>query len=204
MKSHTYLLSIFLLLTVVTAVNAQTEKTIASPMKSAPVNFSAESKSAAPPFSLTSLDGKKFESASLRGKVVVLNFWFTGCPPCLTEIPKLNELVEKFKNDDVVFIAATWDSETVLPAFLKKHPFKYNIAANAGELIIDTYGDGTGNVAMPTHIVIDKEGNIDTKIIGGLIKEDGDASKLDELANAITRLAKKSPDEKAVKTGAGL
>jgi peroxiredoxin len=115
-------------------------------------------------------------------------------------MPELNKLTEKFKNDEVVFIAPTWDTPAILPDFLKKYPFKYNIVANAGGLIIDTYGDGTGNVAMPTHIVIDKEGNIDTKIVGGLIKPDGSTPGLDELTNAIMRLAKKSSDKTQVKT----
>ena len=205
MKLKTYLSSIFFLLTIMATINAQTEKPIASPTKSAPVNSKAENKSVvAPTFNLTSLDGKKFELASLRGKVIVFNFWFTGCVPCIAEMPKLNELVEKFKNDEVVFIAPTWDNETVLPTFLKKYPFKYNIVANAGNLIINTYRDGTGDVTMPTHIVIDKEGNIDTRIVGGLIKADGSTTKLDELVNAIMRLAKKSPDKTPVKTGACL
>lgn len=191
MKLQTCLSGVFILLMTATFINAQTEKPIVSPTKGAPVRLLNKSKSVAPAFNLTSLDSKKFELSSLRGKVVVLNFWFTGCPPCLTEMPKLNELVENFKNDGVVFIAPTWDGETVLQTFLKDHPFKYNIAANAGDLIIDTYGDGTGNVAMPTHIVIDAEGNIDTKIVGGLITIDGNTKGLDELTDTITRLVKK-------------
>jgi len=202
MNSRTYLSSIFFMLATVPAINAQPEKPIASPTKSSSVNSSEESKLVAPAFNLTSLDGKKFELASLRGKVVVLNFWFTGCEPCIAEMPKLNELVKKFKNDEVVFIAPTWDKETALPAFLKKYPFKYNIVANAGDLIINTYSDGTENVVMPTHIVIDKEGKIDTRIVGGLIKADGSTTKLDELANVIRRLLKKAPDKTPLKTGA--
>ncbi len=173
-------------------IGAQTEKTIRPvPTKSEPVRFTPQTKSPAPAFNLTSLDGKKFELASLRGKIVVLNFWFTGCPPCLTEIPKLNELVEKFKHEDVVFIAPTLDEARVLTTFLKEHPFKYHIVANSADLILGTYGDGTGNLAMPTHIVIDRQGNIDTKIIGGLIRKDGNSPELDYLTNAIARLSKK-------------
>src|ERR687893_223477 len=104
MRLRKYLLSCALVLTASVTVFSQAAKPAASP----------ESKSAAPAFSLTSMDGKKFELASLRGKVVVINFWFTGCPPCIEEMPKLNELVEKFKDKDVVFIAPTWDNEATL------------------------------------------------------------------------------------------
>ncbi len=200
MKIRTYLSGIFTMLVVAISINAQTEKTIAAPAKSAPVISSAESKPVAPAFNLISLDGKKFDLASLRGKVVVLNFWFTGCPPCLTEIPKLNELVEKFQNQEVVFIAPTWDNETVLQNFLKKTTFKYNVVANAGDIILGSYSDGTGNVAMPTHMIIDKEGNIETKLIGGLIKTDGSTKQLEEFTAAITRLVKKPYVRDTVKT----
>jgi peroxiredoxin len=200
MKLQTWLLSIFFLLTIMATINAQTEKSIVSPTLSAPINSSAEKKNvAAPAFNLTSLDGKIFELASLRGKVVVLNFWFTGCVPCIAEMPKLNELVEKFKDDEVVFIAPTWDSKIVLQSFLKSHTFKYNIVPSAMNLIVKTYSNGTGEVAMPTSIIIDKEGNIHTRIAGGLIKTDGNTKEFDNFANTIMHLAKKSTSKTIIK-----
>jgi len=135
----------------------------------------------APAFSLTSLKGEKFESADLRGKVVVLNFWFTGCAPCVAEFRKLNGLVNKFKNKDVVFIAPTLDNETTLKLFLKEHKFKYHVVPNAGSLIVNTYKDGSGNVVFPTHIVINKEGEIAMRVTG--------AERIGDLRKAIARLA---------------
>lgn len=190
MKSKILIMGILAVLVLAISITAQTEKTIVSAPKSSTVETSAQNKHATPAFDLTSLDGKKFELASLRGKVVVLNFWFTGCPPCITEMPKLNELVEKFQDQDVVFIAPTWDTEDILRAFLKDTPFKYNVVANAGNLILGSYRNGSGNVAMPTHIIIDKEGNMETKIIGSLIKEDGNAKQLEEFTATIERLVK--------------
>ena len=46
--------------------------------------------------SLTTIDGEKYDTTSLKGKVVVLNFWFVDCPPCRKEIPELNKLVKKY------------------------------------------------------------------------------------------------------------
>jgi peroxiredoxin len=134
----------------------------------------------APAFSLTSLKGEKFELAVLRGKVVVLNFWFTGCVPCVAEFRKLNDLVNKF-NKEVVFIAPTLDNETTLKRFLKEHRFKYHVVPNAGTLIASTYSDGSGSVVFPTHIVINKEGEIDTRLTG--------AERIGDLRKAIARLA---------------
>src|ERR1700721_19361 len=64
----------------------------------------------APDFSLTSLDGKSYKLGELKGKTIVLNFWFTACMPCREEMPGLNELVKSYQNDrNVVFIAITFD-----------------------------------------------------------------------------------------------
>ncbi|HKB64334.1 MAG TPA: TlpA disulfide reductase family protein [Pyrinomonadaceae bacterium] len=146
-----------------------------------PTNPPDEARPIAPPFSLISLEGEKFELAALRGKVVVLNFWFTGCAPCVAEFRKLNGLVNKYKNKKVVFIAPTLDNVTTLKLFLKEHRFKYHIVPNASRLIVSTYSDGSGNVVFPTHIVINKEGEIDTRVTG--------AERIGDLLKAIARLA---------------
>ena len=145
-----------------------------------PTNPTNEEKAIAPPFSLTSLEGDKFDLAALRGKVVVLNFWFTGCVPCVAEFSQLNGLVNKFRRKNVVFIAPTLDNVTTLKRFLKRHRFKYHIVPNAGSLIASTYSDGSGNVVFPTHIVIDKAGKIDMRVTG--------AERIGDLRKAIVRL----------------
>jgi peroxiredoxin len=178
MTRHYYLGAVLALLTCPLALS----------QNSTPANPSGEVRPTAPAFNVTSLNGKKFDLAALRGKVIVLNFWFTGCQPCVEEIPGLNDLVDKFKNKDVVFIAPTWDDVSPLQAFLKEHPFKYHIIPNAGYLILGPYNDGTENVAFPTHVVIDREGKIDTRVRG--------AKHLDDLRKVITRLLN-NPSQKA-------
>ncbi|MDH7462846.1 TlpA disulfide reductase family protein [Chitinophagaceae bacterium 26-R-25] len=59
----------------------------------------------APLFSVADVDGVKYDLSELKGKVVVLNFWFIGCAPCKKEMPELNKLVEKYKSKNVVFLA---------------------------------------------------------------------------------------------------
>jgi peroxiredoxin len=145
-----------------------------------PPNAPGEEKPSAPAFSLTSLTGEKFELAALREKVIVLNFWFTGCVPCVAEFGELNGLVKEFKNKGVVFIAPTLDDATTLKPFLKEHRFMYHVVPNAGSLIAGTYSDGSGNVVFPTHIVIDKDGKVDTRMTG--------AERIVDLRKAIARL----------------
>jgi len=115
----------------------------------------------APKYSVRSIDGKKLKSKDMMGKVVVLNFWFTSCSPCKKEIPQLNELREKFKDENVEFIAVSLDPEYKLSTFLEKHPFTYDIVEDgrwiAGNFEIKSY---------PSNIIIDKNGNIQFYKIG--------------------------------------
>jgi peroxiredoxin len=170
MKGRRHLLSLILPLMVSAAVSGQAASPANTP----------EGKPTAPVFSLTSVEGEKFDLSALRGKVVVLNFWFTGCAPCVAEFSELNGLVNKFKSKGVVFIAPTLDNEATLSPFLKEHKFKYHVVPNAGGLIVMTYSDGSGNVVFPTHIVIDREGKIDTRLTG--------AKGIEDLRKAIARL----------------
>src|SRR5262245_15738329 len=115
----------------------------------------------APQFKVSSLDGKTFDLKSLRGKIVVLNMWFIACGPCRKEIPKLNEVVREFKNKEVVFLAPTPDFPDSLKSFLKTMPFEYSIVPEA-DRILDQF-----NVAhFPTHILIDREGQVEIMMVG--------------------------------------
>jgi peroxiredoxin len=111
---------------------------------------------AAPDFSLTDINGKTYTLAGLKGKTVIMNFWFTSCAPCLQEIPDLNTLVDKYKDDkSVVFIAVTYVAAPEVKQFLTKKPFKFNIVADQGEFI-----KKLGITGYPTSLVIDKNGGI--------------------------------------------
>ncbi len=141
----------------------------------------------APDFSLTSIDGEELSLAKLKGKVVVFNFWFLGCVPCLAEIPNLNGLVKEFAGKDVVFIAPSLDKAPNLKTFLDKNEFSYKVVSDAIDFIMDKYGDGTGNIAFPVHIVIDREGNITYRRIGGLLGTSGNTDGVKELSEAIRK-----------------
>lgn len=112
-------------------------------------------------FNLTDLDGKKWNSDSLKGKVTVLNFWFTACKPCILEMPHLNKLVEENKANPVVFIAPAPEEEPQIKKFLKKYSFDYNIIPSSLELITAMDIEN-----FPTHIIIDKGGIIRQVFIG--------------------------------------
>ena len=117
----------------------------------------------APEFEASLLNGTKISSKEYKGKVIVLNFWFTGCGPCKQEIPELNELVIKYKNKNVVFLACALDDDKqLLKKYLKQNPFSYGIIPDARKIVAEYKVS-----SYPTHIIVDKDGNIITRIIGG-------------------------------------
>lgn len=111
---------------------------------------------------ITDMNGNKYDLKVLTDKIYVLNFWFINCPPCKQEIPELNQLVSKYKeNKDVVFIAIALDDKTQLKEFLKFTPFNYNIV-DEGQYYSKKYSvDG-----YPTHVIVGKDGLIKFSTIG--------------------------------------
>lgn len=111
---------------------------------------------AAPAFSVKTLDGSRVDPTALKGKVVVLNFWFIGCPSCRAHQPKLNELKAKFGGrEDVVFLAITPDPASDVKKYLSKERFDYPQVTD-GDALIKAF-----RVAVyPKNIVINKNGEI--------------------------------------------
>ena len=109
----------------------------------------------APSFAARTLDGRSISLAELRGKVVVLSFWFIGCPACRSMEPQLNEFKARFTGSDVVFLAMTTDPKDELEKYLKKVRFDYVQAADAKEAMSRFSFRG-----FPKNIVIDKQGKI--------------------------------------------
>lgn len=112
-------------------------------------------------FLVTDLDGNSFKLSDLQGQVVVLNFWFTKCGPCVQEMPELNKLTEDFKDKDVKFLAITFNKKELVDQFLEDTDFDYTIIPNANDVItmyrVQSY---------PTSIVINKKGEIVAKETG--------------------------------------
>jgi thiol-disulfide isomerase/thioredoxin len=125
--------------------------------------FAQSDKKDAPKFDVTSIDGTNFKLEDLKGKVIVVNMWGIWCPPCLREIPSLNQFATQYKsNKNVVFIAFTEDNETKLTKFLKSKPFKFNIIPQSNETI-NMFSE---NMVFPTHYLINQDGKIEVTAPG--------------------------------------
>ncbi len=91
----------------------------------------------APAFSATDINGNKYSLKSLKGKIIVMNFWFVECKPCVQEIPDLNKLVEDYKNEDVVFLGFATNKKSKIDSFLEKNNFSYDIIPNSKKIATD-------------------------------------------------------------------
>lgn len=104
---------------------------------------------------LEDIDGNTYTLERLKGKVVVMNFWFIYCKPCVAEIPDLNELKAKFKGKEVVFLAVALDSKTALQEFLKTHDFDFTIIPKGRDL-----ADRLEIPHYPYNVILDKTGKL--------------------------------------------
>lgn len=113
--------------------------------------------------SLKDLTGKPVSLADAKGKVVLLNFWATWCGPCRAEIPDLNELQEKYKDQlEIIGLAVDVDDPAALPKFVKNADMRYRVAV-ASDDVRAKYG---GIAALPTSFVIDTQGRVVQKHVG--------------------------------------
>lgn len=110
----------------------------------------------APAVSVKTVEGKTLNFAVLKGKVVVLHFWFIGCPVCLAQKPNLNDLVEKFAgSENVVFIAMTAETSVDVKKYAAKVRSDYIQVADAKPAL-----EMFNFAGYPKNIVIGKNGEI--------------------------------------------
>jgi thiol-disulfide isomerase/thioredoxin len=114
------------------------------------------------PFKEKDIDGKKIDIKALEGKIVVINFWFIGCPACMVEIPELNEVAAEYANDpNVVFVGMCLNQRWEIKDFLKTKPFNFQHIANTRY-----YGDQYKVGLYPTTVVLDKQSIIKFNSVG--------------------------------------
>lgn len=111
----------------------------------------------APDFTSLTMNGRKVQLTKLKDTVVVLNFWFIACVPCRMEVPALNEIAEKFKNEKVSFISIAFDSVDDLKKHFANSKFLFQTIADPTYLICKNIYKIT---AYPTTIIINKKGKI--------------------------------------------
>jgi len=132
------------------------------------------------PFSANDIKGNNYSLEHLKGKIIVMNFWFVECKPCVIEMPELNTIVKKYENENVVFLGFATSSEAKIESFLKKNDFSYQIIPDSKK-IASNYGVS----GYPTHIIVDENSKIvfSTTGLG--------ANTISNIENTIEGLVKK-------------
>ena len=119
----------------------------------------------APAFTVRDLEGRDISPASLRGKVVIVNFWATWCGPCRAEIPDLVALQEKYKDTlQVIGISEDEAGVEVVKRFAAEHRVNYPVAMMTPD-IEKLY---PGISALPTSFILDRESRVVQKHVGML------------------------------------
>ena len=133
-------------------------------------------------FTLNNLYGKAVQLSNLKGKVVMLDFWGTWCGPCVSELPNLVKLYDKYKdNPDVVFYGVDVNEQPpVIKKFMEEKKYSFNVLISDGTTVQKDYGV----TAVPTKFLIDKQGRIQFSHIGANNKID----VVDELSKEIDEL----------------
>lgn len=123
-----------------------------------------------PAWQMTDLSGLPVSSTNFSGKVLVLNFWATWCPPCREELPDLNAFHGANQTNGVVVIGASVDEgdPEVVKRFAERNGLKYPIVFATPEIQLQF-----GNVTLlPTTFVIDREGRMAARFLGAITREE--------------------------------
>ncbi len=123
----------------------------------------------APEITLQDLQGQNIELSDYRGKVVILNFWASWCPPCKAEMPEINQAALQFAqgNEAVLLTVNLTDGsrETAAKArkYINDNNYSMTVLLDTGGKVANTYGI----TSIPTTIIIDKNGIIQNRFSGG-------------------------------------
>lgn len=121
-------------------------------------------------FTGTLQDGTKVSSADYAGKVLVVNFWYAGCPPCRVEAPDLQSLSQKYASQGVDFLGVNlYDSAQTAASFEKDKGVTYPsvLDRDTGSVLL-AFSKTVPPKATPTTLVVDKKGRVAARILGAI------------------------------------
>lgn len=135
-----------------------------------------ESNHAAPDFTLPDLNGKQISLSDYKGKVVLLNFWATWCPPCRLEMPTIEKAYQKYKTKGFEVLAVSVDAgpKSAIQHFLQELDLSFQVLLDPDMETLRTFRSS----ALPTTVVIDRRGNIRWRELGYRDWTDPESTKL--------------------------
>lgn len=107
-------------------------------------------------FTLTDIQGKSWTLSSLRGKVVLVNFWATWCPPCRKEMPDIETLYNRFKDQGLVVLAISDETPEKVNPFIAQHGFTFPVLLDPGRKVNTMF-----NIqGIPNSFIYDRQGHL--------------------------------------------
>jgi len=124
-----------------------------------------QSKTPAPAVTFVNLKGEKISTESLRGKVLMVNFWATSCVTCVAEMPKMIETYNKYNKQGLEFVAVAmqYDPANYVLNYAETRKLPFHVALDTQGQLAKSFGDVR---LTPTTYVIDKQGNILKRYVG--------------------------------------
>ncbi len=119
-------------------------------------------------WTLPDLQGNNQPLAQWRGKVLIVNFWATWCPPCREEIPQFIKVQEKYRTRGLVFVGVAVDKKDAVRAYADEIGINYPVLLGGLDAIELTRKAGNRAGALPFTLIIDRTGKIITTELGGL------------------------------------
>ena len=185
-------LSLVLMLIAVLAILAVLLFWNPAPAKAAPAPQSSEQieqttiakqGTVAPDFVVEMFDGKQIRLSELRGKVVLVNFWATWCPPCREELTRVQkDIIDRFAGKDFVFIPISRGEEkSTVAAFRKRMGYTFSMGLDPDQKIFRRYATNY----IPRNFLIDRDGKVVLASIGY------DTKEFEHLLNTIEKTLEK-------------
>jgi thiol-disulfide isomerase/thioredoxin len=135
----------------------------------------------APAFTVTALDGTRFNLDEMGGRVVLIDFWATWCGPCNAELPHMKKIAKEFAGQPLVIISVSWDSDaTKWKDFINKNEMTWIQYRDADHSLSKAFGVD----AIPHYFTIDSDGILTAEMLGSGSDVEGKLKKLIAKANA--------------------
>jgi thiol-disulfide isomerase/thioredoxin len=135
----------------------------------------------APAFTVTALDGARFNLDEMNGRVVLIDFWATWCGPCNRELPHMKKIAKEFAGEPLVIISVSWDSdEAKWKDFIAKNEMTWVQYRDADHRLSNTFGIN----AIPHYFTIDSDGVLTAEMLGEGSDVEGKLRKLIARAKA--------------------
>ena len=140
---------------------------------SSPLNkTSQENQSVLPEFSLSDLSNKHRNIKEWQGKILVINFWATWCPPCLKEMPEFQAIQNEFSDKGLQFIGIALDEAEPVKEFITSKKITYPILLGEDQGMKIAHDLGNIVNTVPFTVVVDKKGNVVKSHMGTLTRGD--------------------------------